>query len=144
MPFPYEICLMSTDDGPREQYRLGVLVYHRGSNFLAIIDACEAWYLNAKVVVAISNNSPSIGLERARKANIPAFHLASKTHPEATELDDAILEVLLAHKVNVVVTAGYLRKLGEWTLHQYQRQAAVVCQRVSVDLLAQHLSKASR
>jgi phosphoribosylglycinamide formyltransferase-1 len=122
MPFPYEICLMSTDDGPREQYRLGILVSHQGSNFQAIIDACETGYINAKVVVAISNNSQSIGLERARKANIPAFHLSSKTHPEATELDDAILEVLLAHKVNLVVTAGYMKKLGERTLHQYQRQ----------------------
>jgi phosphoribosylglycinamide formyltransferase-1 len=113
---------MSTDDGPREQYRLGVLVSHRGSNFQAIIDACEAGYINAKVVVAISNNSQSIGLERARTADIPAFHLSSKTHPKATELDDAILEVLLAHKVNLVVTAGYMKKLGERTLHQYQRQ----------------------
>jgi phosphoribosylglycinamide formyltransferase-1 len=113
---------MSTDDGPREQYRLGILVSHRGSNFQAIIDACEAGSVNAKVVVAISNNSQSIGLERARTADIPAFHLSSKTHPKVTELDDAILEILLAHEVDLVVTAGYMKKLGEKTLHQYQRR----------------------
>lgn len=113
---------MSTDDGPREQYRLGILVSHRGSNFQAIIDACEAGSVNAKVVVAISNNSQSIGLERARTADIPAFHLSSKTHPKAAELDDAILEILLSHEVDLVVTAGYMKKLGEKTLHQYQRR----------------------
>ena len=113
---------MSTDDGPREQYRLGILVSHRGSNFQAIIDACEAGYINAKVVVAISNNSQSIGLERARTADIPAFHLSSKTHPKATELDEAILGTLLAHEVDLVVTAGYMKKLGEKTLHQYHCQ----------------------
>ncbi len=113
---------MSTDDGPREQYRLGILVSHRGSNFQAIIDACEAGSINAKVVVAISNNSQSIGLERARTADIPAFHLSSKTHPKATELDDAILGILFAHEVDLVVTAGYMKKLGRKTLHQYQRR----------------------
>lgn len=113
---------MSTDDGLRELYRLGILVSHRGTNFQAIIDACEAGSLNAKVVVAISNNSESAGLERARAANIPAFHLSGGTHPIHDELDAAIVEVLVAHEVDLVITAGYMKKLGGQTLQRYQNK----------------------
>lgn len=113
---------MSTDDGLRELYRLGILVSHRGTNFQAIIDACEAGSLNAKVVVAISNNSESAGLERARAANIPAFHLSGRTHPIHDELDAAIVEVLVAHEVDLVITAGYMKKLGGQTLQRYQNK----------------------
>lgn len=113
---------MSTDDGLRKLYKLGILVSHRGTNFQSIIDACEAGSINAKVVVAISNNSRSIGLQRARVAGIPAFHLSARTHPETTELDAAILEILLTRQVDLVITAGYMKKLGEKTLRQYQRK----------------------
>ena len=109
-------------NNPRDRYKLGILVSHRGTNFQAIIDACEVGSINAKVVVAISNNSRSVGLDRARAADIPAFHLSSRTYPGASELDAAMLDILVTHQVDLVVTAGYMKKLGEKTPHHYQRK----------------------
>jgi phosphoribosylglycinamide formyltransferase-1 len=101
---------------------LGILASHRGTNFQAIINACRQGQLSASVTVAISNNSNATALTRAKNANIPALHLSGKTHPEPEQLDAAILEALKAHNVDLVVTVGYLKKLGKKTLAHYQNR----------------------
>ena len=100
--------------------RLGILASHRGTNFQALIDACNSGTLDAEVVVAISNNSASISLERAKAANIPAIHLSRKTHPDNNDLDQMILWALESHKVDLVVTVGYMKKLGSKTLQRFK------------------------
>jgi|TARA_B100001971_G_scaffold214686_1_gene253616 phosphoribosylglycinamide formyltransferase-1 len=102
--------------------RLGILASHQGTNFQAIIDACQSGHLSAKIAVAISNNGKSVALERARSASIPAVHLSSKSHPQEEELDEAILTTLLDHQVDLVVTVGYMKKLGPKTLHHYRQK----------------------
>ncbi|HAK51188.1 MAG TPA: phosphoribosylglycinamide formyltransferase [Gammaproteobacteria bacterium] len=101
---------------------LGILASHRGTNFQAIIDACNEGKLNAKITVAISNNSNALALTRARKANIPAFHLSGNTHPDPETLDGAILDTLISHKVDLVILVGYLKKLGEKTLSHFEQR----------------------
>lgn len=100
--------------------RLGILASHRGSNFQAIIDACARGQLDAQPVVAISNNSGSVALSRAREANIPALHISNATHPAAIDQDRAILNALRDHQVDLVITAGYMKKLGPQTLGYFQ------------------------
>ena len=99
--------------------RLGILASHRGSNFQAIIDACASGELNARPVVAISNNSGSVALSRARQAEIAALHISDITHPNAADQDRAILAALRNHQVDLVITAGYMKKLGPLTLDYY-------------------------
>ena len=101
---------------------LGILASHRGTNFQAIINACRQGQLSASVTVAISKNSNATALTRAKNANIPALHLSGKTHPDPEQLDAAILEALKAHNVDLVVTVGYLKKLGKKTLAHYQNR----------------------
>ena len=99
--------------------RLGVLVSHTGTNFQAIIDACRSGRLHATPVIAISNNSRSSGLSRARDAGVATVHLSTVTHPDPDDLDQAMLDVLTAHSVDLVVTAGYMKRLGLRTLCHY-------------------------
>lgn len=96
--------------------KLGILASHRGTNFQAIIDACNSGELHATPVIAISNNSDSHALERARNAGIATRHLSSITHPDPAALDDAILKSLEHFAVDIVVTVGYMKKLGPSTL----------------------------
>jgi phosphoribosylglycinamide formyltransferase-1 len=103
-----------------EKLRLGFLSSHGGSNMQAIIDACREERLYAELRVAISNNSRATALERARAAGIPSYHLSGNTHPDAAALDGAILEVLERHGVNLVVLAGYMKKLGPRTIARYR------------------------
>lgn len=98
---------------------IGIIASHGGSNLQAILDATKTGELHAIPSVVISNNGDSLVLARARKENIPNYHLSAKTHPEATALDEAILQALLVHQVDVVVLAGYMKKLGSKTLHHF-------------------------
>ncbi|MBT3581211.1 phosphoribosylglycinamide formyltransferase [bacterium] len=98
--------------------KLGFLASHGGSNMQAIIDACKNKSLNAEACVVISNNSDAFALQRAQKENIPAYHLNSKTHPH--NLDQTILSSLQKHKINLVVLAGYMKKISPVILAAYK------------------------
>lgn len=91
---------------------LGLLASHNGSIMQALIDACRSGRLRAAPVVVVSNNKESGALARARKANIPAFHLSGATHPDPAVLDREIAEILLKHDADLVALAGYMKKIG--------------------------------
>ncbi len=105
-----------------DEMRLGVLASHGGSNLQALIDSTKSGALDAQVTVVISNNSDSLALDRARKEAIPALHLSRNTHPDSGQLDQAILQALKEHEVNLVVLAGYMRPLGSGVLDAYRRR----------------------
>ena len=95
---------------------IGVLASHGGSNMQAIIDGIEAGTLDAEIVMVISNNSGSGALERARKHRLPHQHLSGVQFPRADALDTAICSALQEAGVEVVVLAGYMKKIGPRTL----------------------------
>ena len=70
--------------------------------------------------VIISNNYGSEALKRAKKENIPRFYLSSKTHPDEKKLDEEIKNTLIQHDVDIVILAGFMRKIGEKTLTRYK------------------------
>jgi phosphoribosylglycinamide formyltransferase-1 len=70
--------------------------------------------------VVIANNSDAPALERAKRAGVPGCHLSAHTHPDPAQLDEAIAAVLQKHGVNLVVLAGYMKKLGPLTLERYR------------------------
>ncbi|OPY64273.1 MAG: Phosphoribosylglycinamide formyltransferase [Syntrophorhabdaceae bacterium PtaU1.Bin034] len=99
--------------------RIGFLASHNGSNMQAIIDNCKAGILDAIPALVISNNSDSGALARARTEGIPSCLLNDKTHPSPGLLDQAILDALREHSVEIVVLAGYMKKLGPKTLKHF-------------------------
>ncbi len=99
---------------------IGFLASHGGSNMQAIINACKAGRLNAAAAVVISNNGDSRALERAKSEGIPGYYLSGKTHPDPDDLDKAILDTLIRHKVDIVALAGYMKKLGPKTLSYFR------------------------
>ena len=107
---------------PDRKLPIGVLASHGGTNLQAIIDACADGSLDAEIRVVISNNSRSLALERARRANISTAHLSSVTHPDPACLDAAIADTLTSHDVELVALAGYMRKLGPRTLGRYRNR----------------------
>lgn len=101
---------------------LGFLASHRGSNMQAVIDACRESRLAAVPALVISNNRDSGALARARSENIPAFHLSSALWPDAECLDQEITSVLQQHGVQLVVLAGYMKKIGPRLLAAYRNR----------------------
>ena len=88
----------------------------------AVIEACQQGRLRATPCVVISNNSRAEALVKAVQAGIPAYHLSMQRHPLPEELDAAILEVLRRHQVDLIILAGYLKKLGPKTLQHYKNR----------------------
>ncbi len=86
----------------------------------AVIDACKEGRLKARPRVVISNNGDAEALTRARREGIPAYHLSAKTRPAPEELDAAILAALQVHQIELVILAGYMKKLGAKTLTHYR------------------------
>lgn len=98
---------------------LGFLVSGRGSNMQVIINACEKGELAATPVVVISNNASAEALKIAGKYHVPAVHLSSTTHPDPAKLDQAITEALQQYNADLVILAGYMKKVGAKLLQNY-------------------------
>ena len=101
---------------------LGILASHGGSNLQAIMDACEDGLLKANVAVVVSNNSRSLALQRARKSGVPAYHLSSKTHSDDGDLDLAIKDILKKYNVDLIILAGYMKKIGPSVLRTFRNR----------------------
>ena len=91
---------------------IGVLASHAGSTLQAVLDAIDAGRLDARVCIVISNNSGSGALARATRAGIPTAHISGSTHPDDSLRDKAICDTLLAHQVDLVLLAGYMKTIG--------------------------------
>ncbi|WP_120005266.1 formyltransferase family protein [Nesterenkonia muleiensis] len=50
---------------------------------------------------------------------VPSLHLSSVTHPEEGDRDTAMLAALQEAEIDVVVLAGYLKKVGPRVLNAY-------------------------
>ena len=98
--------------------RLGVLISGRGSNLQALLDAGERADFPGRVVVVISNVAEAAGLERARKAGVPAI-VQDHRGRSREEHDAALVEHLRAHAVDLVCLAGYMRLLSPVLLRGY-------------------------
>ena len=102
--------------------RLAVFASRGGSILQAVIDACENHELPLDVVLVISNNSDSPALQRARNHDIATAHLSSHTHGDAELLDQTVVNQLQDARVDWVLLAGYMKKLGPKTLEAYRNR----------------------
>jgi phosphoribosylglycinamide formyltransferase-1 len=91
--------------------RIGVLVSGRGSNLQALLDAARRGELGGEVAVVVSNVEGALGLERARKAGIPAVFRDHRGQKREA-FDAEIVDVLRAHQVDLVCLAGFMRLLS--------------------------------
>ena len=102
--------------------KLAILVSGRGSNMLALIDACEQGRLQASVELVVSNNADSLALVSAKERGIDIAHLSSRTHSDADALDVAMKESFEEHGVDYVLLAGFMKKIGPKTLSTYKNR----------------------
>ena len=94
-------------------FRLGVLGSGKGSNFVAIADACAAGIIPATVAIVLSDVADAGILSQARQRNLPTLHIPPGKF--RTKLDEdaerACVRVLVEAGVDLVVLAGFMRVL---------------------------------
>jgi phosphoribosylglycinamide formyltransferase-1 len=85
--------------------RVAVLASGGGSNLQAMLDQEAGWGLarSARVVLVLSDHPEAGALQRARDAGITALYL------DRTARTTGLTAILAAHRIELVVLAGYLR-----------------------------------
>jgi phosphoribosylglycinamide formyltransferase 1 len=101
----------------QRKMRVGVLGSGKGSNFVAIADACARGEIPVEVVLVVSDVPEAGILERARERGIPDEFIAPGSY--RTKLDEhgerAYLRALRRADVECVALAGFMRILkGEF------------------------------
>lgn len=101
---------------------IGVLLSGGGTNLQAIIDAIAAQKLDAKIELVLSNKADAFGLTRARNHGIPIEILDHKAYPSREAFDQAVVDLLRSHGVELVVLAGFMRLLSPVFIKAYSNQ----------------------
>ncbi len=99
------------------KFRIGVLGSGKGSNFVAIADACTAGKLPAEVALVLTDVPEAGILDRARERNVRAQVIPPGNF--RTKLDDnaerACIDALRGAQVDLIALAGFMRVLkGEF------------------------------
>ena len=90
-----------------------MLVSGSGSNLQALLDACADPAYGAKVVGVGADRDGIAGLDRAATAGVPTFVHKVKDYAERVEWDRALTASVSEHKPDLVVSAGFLKLVGD-------------------------------
>src|SRR5437870_4104615 len=106
----------------QRNFRIGVLGSGKGSNFVALADACASGKLPAEVAVVLSDMANADILERARERHIQAQFIAPGKF--RTKLEDeaeaAYVQALLRAQIDLIALAGFMRVLKGEFLHAFE------------------------
>ncbi len=99
---------------------IAVLVSGGGTNLQALIDAEQAGKIpHGKITLVLASNAKAYALERAAKADIESAVVSRKNYGSQQEYDQAIVDVLKVHDIDMVILAGFLSILGETVIKAY-------------------------
>ncbi|MDR3335004.1 MAG: phosphoribosylglycinamide formyltransferase [Treponema sp.] len=102
---------------------MAVLVSGGGTNLQALIDAAEAGVLSwGKIALVISSTPQAYALKRAAQHRIPAVIVERNQYHDAAAYDRAMLHTLEAHRIRLVVLAGFLAILGTPVIQAYKKR----------------------
>jgi phosphoribosylglycinamide formyltransferase 1 len=99
-----------------------VLISGNGSNLQAILDACTSGALNAQVVAVISNKRDAFGLERAKRANVPAIVKPNLKELDRRVYDAELADLVASYQPDWVVLAGWMRVLSSAFLDRFPQR----------------------
>lgn len=91
--------------------RLGVLLSGGGTTLQNLLDRCADGRLAAQVVGVVSSRPDAVGLERARRAGVPAHVVERKACGSREAFSARILDICRAAKVDLVCMGGFLQLL---------------------------------
>jgi phosphoribosylglycinamide formyltransferase-1 len=103
------------------RFRIGVLGSGKGSNFVAVADACRAGSVPAEVALVLSDVAEAGILAEAQERSVPARFMAPgkfRTKLEE-EAERAYIEALRTAEVELVVLAGFMRVLKDALLNAF-------------------------
>lgn len=106
-----------------KDFKISVLVSGNGTNLQALIDGIDNGLLpGVKIVQVISNCQDAYGLKRGKKAEISTYCFDKNIDDDLKNLDERLFEILEKEKPDLIVLAGYLKKIGEPVISAYKNR----------------------
>ena len=102
-----------------EKARLVVLISGSGTNLQAILDACASGALPAQVTAVVSNKREAFGLERARRAGVPAIARPRPKEQDRRVYDGELADLVASHRPDWIILAGWMRILSSNFLDRF-------------------------
>ncbi len=92
--------------------RVVVLVSGTGTLLQALLDAAADPAYPAAVVAVGADRSGIAGLDRAARAGVPTFVESLRAWPDRAAWNTALTDAVLAHRPDLVISAGFMKILG--------------------------------
>jgi phosphoribosylglycinamide formyltransferase-1 len=100
--------------------RTAILISGRGSNMTALIEAARDPHYPAEIALVVSNRPDAAGLQRAAEAGIATAIVDHTRYGKDREgFERALQDVLIAHRIEIVCLAGFMRLLTPWLIAQW-------------------------
>ena len=104
---------MSDTPAPARK-RVAVLISGRGSNMTSLISAAAAEDYPAEIALVLSNRPDAAGLATARQRGVATVAIDHKQFPDREIFERAMQDCLVAHRIEIVCLAGFMRLLTPW------------------------------
>ena len=98
--------------------RIAIFASGGGSNFQAILDACQSGEIPAQVVLCIASRPDAGVVERARKHDIPVQILPK----DPVEAERTMLDALHQYRADLVALAGFMRLIPRSVVQSFQNR----------------------
>ena len=105
--------------GAQNRKRVAALISGRGSNMLSLMAAAQQKDYPAEIALVFSNKPDAPGLATAKQAGIATAALHHKDFATREDFERAMQDILLAHKIDLVCLAGFMRLLTPWFVEQW-------------------------
>jgi phosphoribosylglycinamide formyltransferase 1 len=101
--------------------RVAILISGRGSNMASLIAAAKDDSYPAEIALVVSNRPDAAGLARAKGQGIATAVVDHTRYGKDREaFEHALQDVLIAHRIELVCLAGFMRLLTPWFVEQWQ------------------------
>jgi len=101
---------------------LAVFCSGEGTNLQAILDACRAGRLRARVALVVSDRPGARALRRAARAGVEARCVDSAQHPTRAAYERALIRLCEARAIRLVCLAGFMRVLSPIFVRRYRHR----------------------
>ena len=98
---------------------LAILISGRGSNMVAIAQACAAGRIDARVNHVICDRADAPGIARARELGLTTSLIERAAFADAGAFEAALLDALALHAHALVALAGFMRILSREFVARY-------------------------
>lgn len=102
--------------------RITVFASGRGSNFRTIFKKISDGYIPARVVLLITDNNKAGAIAFAAEHDIPVSVVKPNNFQTPEAFGDELLRLMDLHKTELVILAGYLKKIPVNVVNKYRNR----------------------